>query len=651
MFKLESERLKREFKITNGNFYASQILNKYSKMSFVPDGSGCEFVIRFTDGADFSAKGLSVVDSSEEDDKLKFVFEECEGVTVTLEYWVHDDNKTVCKQLTLDQQDDDRAIDFVYLDNIGIINSKTHLGVEIPEDSDIPNTWAVLGQPFYIDSLFFGCEFPGADSRIVHGTGRVKYYLGRNVGKGYKCPVTVMGGAKDNTVAEVKRAFFEYVDTFRDDITPRFNYNNWFETMGKANEASVKGDFALIHEAEKAYSLPKISSYVVDDCWNDYKAKFWSFPKRTFPEGLANIANQCKDMDSSLGMWISPRGGYTNYKKFAKKISRAKNGYINPFSEDICVASTKYIELLGDFIVEKTNEYRLNYWKLDGFALRPCRDASHDHMTGGKDDMYLVTDMLFKWVKLLEKIRNSGEYGQKLWINLTCYINPSPWWLQWANSIWLQNSDDIGFSQTADEESQLDEEITYRDARYFDFLCRRNIQLPSKAIYNHEPIYSKGAGVDYTDEEFEKYLYWNAARGSALNDLHLSAGYMNENKWKSLSKVMNFQKDNFEILKNTSFIGGDPEENNVYGFVSWSENGEGIIALRNPDGEKALLTLTLNKLMGTPEIMSDCRIEKICTAQSFDEEKTYSYNDKLELELSPLEALIIKFTKITDERG
>ena len=75
MFHLESNRIKREFKIVNNNFFASQIINKYSGTSFIPGGNGCEFVIRFTDGSDFSAKGLPVVDSVEEDGKLKFVFD------------------------------------------------------------------------------------------------------------------------------------------------------------------------------------------------------------------------------------------------------------------------------------------------------------------------------------------------------------------------------------------------------------------------------------------------------------------------------------------------------------------------------------------------------------------------------------------------
>ena len=643
MFKLESNRIKREFKITNGSFYASQVLNKYSGMSFVPDGNGCEFVVRFTDGSDFSAKGLTVVGSSDENNKLRFEFKETLGLKVTLEYWVHEDGNTICKQLTLDQIDEDKTIDFVYLDNIGIINSRSHLGVDIIDNAQIPDTWAVLGQPFYIDSLFFGCEFPATDNRIVHGMGRIKYYLGKNVGRNYKCPVTVMGAAQDNSVLSVKKAFFEYLDSISTDITPRFNYNNWFETMGKANSESVKKDFAEVSGAVKAHGIEQLDSYVIDDCWNDYKAKFWSLNKG-FGEGFSEIENRLEEDGSSLGLWLSPRGGYSNVKKFAKKVSRAGNGFINPFSEDLCVASTKYLDLLGDFIAEKTEEYKLSYWKLDGFALRPCRDESHDHMTGGKDDMYLATNMVEKWIKLFEKIRNSGECGKKLWINLTCFVNPSPWYLQWVNSIWLQNSEDIGFSQTVDDEKQFDAETTYRDARYYDAFCRRSVQLPAKAVFNHEPIYAKGADVEYTDEEFEKYLYWNAIRGSALNDLHLSVSMMNDAKWESLKKVIQFQKDNFAILKNASFIGGDPEENNVYGYVGW-DNNEGIIALRNPDGETAPVTLTLNKLMGADETLEGAKVESIYSEVELDSEETYSYNDKLSFELNALEFVIIRITK------
>lgn len=143
---------------------------------------------------------------------------------------------------------------------------------------------------------------------------------------------------------------------------------------------------------------------------------------------------------------------------------------------------------------------------------------------------------------------------------MTCYVHPSPWWLQYVNSIWLQNSQDIGFADNLEQQSQLDRELTYRDGRYYHSLCTRAWQIPQRYIYNHEPIYGTEAKVNYTDEEFEKYLYFNACRGQALNELHLSYTMMNKTKWRILSKVIQWQKSNFDILRNAMMLGGNQKK-------------------------------------------------------------------------------------------
>ena len=644
MFKLESNRLKREFKITNDNFYASRILNKYSDMLFVPDGNGCEFIVRFDDGSEFSSKGLPVTSSSEENEKLKFVFAEHMGVTVTLAYWVHPDGNTICKQITLSQSDD-RVIDYVLLDNIGIINSKTHFGVESVPGSEIPEAWMLLGQPFYIDSLFFGCEFPAADSRIIHGAGQIKYYIGKNIGKDYVCPVTVMGGGKDNTIAEVKKAFFEYIDFISVKSDLRFQYNSWYDTMGKISADSISKVFAGINSSLKEQGIPQLDAYVVDDGWCNYKAKFWDFNKN-FPNGMTDLSAQCRAMESSLGMWLGPSGGYSKNKSFAKKIQSGQNGYYNAESKDICVASSRYIDKLCDYLIETTKQYDLSYWKLDGFCLKPCRNAAHDHAVGGENDMYFLTDMWHKWTALFAKLRAArAQEGKDLWLNITCYVNPSPWLLQWVNSIWIQNSSDIGFAENIEDQARVEAEITYRDARYFDLLCRRSAQIPLRALYNHEPIYGKAAEVQYSDEEFEKSIFWCAVRGQALNELHLSPDMMNQSKWTLLASAMKFQRECFSVLKNGMFIGGDPEENNIYGYISWTEEGEGVIALRNPTNEKTSLTLTLNKLMGAPEDLSGVKRRNVYCKSVPETEQCYSYNDKMDLTLHPFEVMIFQLTK------
>lgn len=644
MFKLESNRLKREFKIANDNFFASQILNKYSGMSLVPDGNGCEFIVHFEDGTELTAKGLPVESSNDDGEKLSFKFAEAKGVSVTVEYWVHNDNNTICKQLIIDQSDD-KIIDYVILDNIGIVNSKTHFSVDLMEDSEISGYQASLGQPFYIDSLFFGCEFPATDNRIVHGAGQVKYYVGKAVGNGFKCPITIMGGAKDNTIGEVRKAFFEYIDFISQKCDLRYQYNSWYDTMLKANDENIKTGFSEVAQGLSFHNAPKLDAFVIDDGWNNYKGKFWDIDKKKFPNGLNEISKYCKSVGCEFGMWLGPRGGYNGQFKFAKKVQKAGNGYVNKEGKEICVASAKYLENLENLLIDFENDLDVAYWKLDGFCFRPCTDPSHDHAVGGENNMYYITDMWHKWTKTFEHIRDARKMqGKELWINMTCYVNVSPWWLQWVNSIWLQNSSDIDFAENQEEQAQVDAEITYRDSRYYDCICRRANQIPFKNLYNHEPIYGHMANVEYTDEEFEKYIFWCTVRGNALNELHISYDMLSDSKWDSLARAMNFQKENYHILKNANFIGGDPADNNVYGFISWTEEGEGIIALRNPTDEPAPLTLNLNKLMGVPEDLEGVSCESIFNSK-VNESAKFSYADKIDLTLGGYEVTIFKLSK------
>ena len=203
----------------------------------------------------------------------------------------------------------------------------------------------------------------------------------------------------------------------------------------------------------------------------------------------------------------------------------------------------------------------------------------------------------------------------------------------------------INFANNIENQSKLDAELTYRDARYYDCFVRRSSALPMNAAYNHEPIYGRKAEVEYNDGDFEKYLYWCAIRGAALNELYLSPDMMNEFKWSSLAKVMTFQKENFEILKNASFIGGDPEGSNIYGFISFTEDGEGIVALRNPSDEITPLTLTFNKLMGVNESFENRKCEVVFASTEIDTDREFSYNDKLDISMNTFETVILKFTK------
>jgi len=650
MFKLKSKKLEREFNVTDGYLYASQITNTYSGMVFIPDGSGSEFEIRFTDGDTLSSKNLAVSEAVEKDGKLFFRFKEEMNTTVTMSYRIGSDGETLEKQIAIEQSEP-KVIDYVMLENIGIVNSKSSYTANGGK-SEIDEFYSNLGQPFYIDSLFFGCVFPGTKNGVFHGRGEVVYFIGKNATGKIVCPTTVMGAAKSAMMVDLRKAFFEYIDRISVKSDFRVQYNTWYDRMMDIDADNTEAAFYKVESKLSSNGVAPLDGYVIDDGWNNYKADFWSVNQKRFPNGFLDLSSLTNRLGSSFGLWLGPRGGYNFNSKFAKRIERGGFGYYNAESDDICVCSKTYLNNLKEFLVKATRENDIAYWKLDGFALKPCKNQKHDHITGGDHDMYYITELWRRWIKIFKALRDARKsQGKELWINFTCYVNPSPWWLQYVNSIWLQNSGDIGFAENyaRNEQSQADAEMTYRDSVYYDFIVTRGLQFPLGNIYNHEPIYGREAHLDYTDEEFEKAFFWNACRGSALCELYISPSMMNDEKWRILARVLKWQRANHHILKNAMLLGGDPAQNNIYCYASWTEDGEGVIALRNPTHEATPLTLTLNKLMGCPEGLKNARRFNILSRGAVESSDLYNYNDKINLTLAPFEVRIFQFGK-TDKR-
>ncbi len=643
MYILTSDTIGIKLNIIDDILYVSEISNELSNMSFVPDGGSSCFEIKFADGDLISSKNLKVTEHTQEGNQLIFKFASQFNTSVILNYKISANNKIIEKQLHISQSES-KKIDYIILENVGIINSVSSFSVPDIDNDDI---YKNLGQPFYIDSLFWGCEFPATRNGIFNGRGQIKYYIGKDAINPISCPTTIIGGAKSTLNVDLRSSFFEYIESISQNGSLQVNYNPWFDCKMDINSDKIQNLFLSVSERLSSNDTNPIDCYVIDDGWNNYNNSFWNIDRNKFPNGLSEISNFASKLGSGFGLWISPRGGYDYNSKFAKKIEKARMGYINAEDSDICIASKNYMEHLGEFIIEQTEENDISYWKFDGFCKKPCQNSKHDHITGGEKNMYYITEMWHGYIEIFRKLREfrSGQ-GKPLFINLTCYVNPSPWLLQYVNTIWLQQEYDISFAEnySKDKQSKLDAMLTYRDSGYFDFLSRRAYQIPSSAIFNHDPIYAKEVDLSLDDKEFEKLLYWNACRGSSLLELYLSVDIMNNEKWQILSKVIDWQRKNFSILKNAMFIGGDPADNNIYCYASWDNTGSGIIGLRNPSNEKTALTLTLNKLMGCPESLTNIDSTIIYDINHSNESMgTYNYNDKIDLELAPFEVKIIQF--------
>ena len=358
-------------------------------------------------------------------------------------------------------------------------------------------------------------------------------------------------------------------------------------------------------------------------------------------------------------MWLGPRGGYNYFIKFARFLEENGNGKLNRNSSDICTNHKVYCEKLKTFFLDCQQRFDVNYWKLDGFSARPPQpDPQGNYISGGYQGMYYVTEHWERWIDIFQAMRNQrGEKRNDLWINLTCYVNPSPWFLQWGNSVWMQNSQDIG-RLNVKRLSQLDQLLSYRDDRYFDFVKTRAFQFPLAHLYNHDPIYGNTANLagKMNDDEFRTYLMMMATRGTAFWELYYSYNMMNEGqKWVINADVLHWINDNYEILKHAKLIGQTPAKGTPYGYSAWSGQ-EGIISVRNPSDEVKEFDFTLDRIIGMPEGLKGLYRTSVWTYRAGEQKEDtkdhlFGYGEQISLSLQPGEVRIWKFSTVPDKEA
>ena len=516
------------------------------------------------------------------------------------------------------------------------------------ENSHMPGFSMMLGQPVYVDSFYFGCEFPASLNTISDARVSVKTYSGKTLEKliakdKYVSHKYVCGVSENDNFSWVQKSFYSYIRSISKPVKHRIQYNSWYDNMLNISKENVTASFLEIDKGLTKSGVRALDSYVADDGWNDYSKGFWSFNSK-FPDRLEPFADLAEAFGSRFGVWVGPRGGYTNDTiKFARRIEKAGNGYVNRRSFDICVSSDKYVDKMEDMFLEFTDSFRLNYFKLDGFAQRPCRNKHHDHMVGGYKDMYFYSDLWEKWLRIFDKLYEKG--GSDFWVNLTCYAPPSPWFLSHVSSVWMQMSDDIGFIGKKDTVSDKDRTLNYRDEKYYDFYKTRQFQFPQSCLYNHDPIYGNEAKISMTDEEFREYLFTMATRGTAFWELYYSHSMMNDAKWRINRSALSFVEDNLDVLSNSVIFGARPSLCQVYGYSCFNDS-EGIVCLRNSSDRDMEYALKLNEEIGVGRAFPKSSITVILPyTENNRSNADYGYGDTVKVSLKPYESRIFHFNR------
>ncbi len=664
--------IERKFAVKDNHIVTTEIINKRidGGKSVKFKAYSAEFVVAFKEKrflrsatAFLSSNNLQLEAVNIFKRRVEFVFKpySYNGARITFieSVEIEDDNHFMYKYIEMMVAPEYQhllTVDYIDCEHIIMDTPEQQWTIGEIEPAYLTSYHSALGQPVYINGMFFGSEFPLAENNINNGTAYIRYFSGKrfdelnlNCGHTFKTWNTVVGSARGLEQEIIREDFLTYIRTISRKIKPRFQYNSWYDHMHNITNENIMESFKEIEDNLSKTNVPPLDSYVVDDGFVDWDADFWKFNKK-FPNELYPAASVAKKLSSNFGLWNGPRGGYNNKTPiFAKHMEKAGKGGFNRASADVCVSSSEYIKNICNYYLEQNKKFDINYWKLDGFLLRACPSKKHGHMTGGYNKMYQYTEMWENWINIFRKLRITREaVGKDLWINQTSYCNASPWFLQWTDSLWIQNSSDIGFTDKTNSGEELsnrdvDRVLTYRDGRYYDFSVTRNYQFPHEFIYNHDPIYGNTAKIEMTDEEFRKYMFMMTTRGTAFWELYYSYNMFNSAKWRINADALRFVRNNYHVLKTSRYIGGSATDGEVYGYSSWTENA-GIVSLRNPANKPQRFILNLDKTIGT--FYSNVNMKRVSVYPYSDEtdDKAYNYGDFISVELAPLEVVIMKFS-------
>ncbi len=618
-------------------------------------------------------------ENTEDGVKLTISYEpfELNGVTYDIDQVVvmNDDDHYMRSFLEISVDDKEKAkIDYIDTDRFVLPSDAQGVWCH-PDDSKISSMWIgqhelMLGQPIYVNGLFMGSEFPAADTIINDNATQVRYYSGKNFAKlkedgqlttdgKFVSWQNVIGAAQGTDTEVVQTDFFSYIEDIATPTEFRKQYNSWYDNMMSITDESIAASFNGAEAGLAQNGVEPLDSYVVDDGWNNYysvigdttyvspnkdagsgtpnQTGFWEFNNK-FPNELYTSTALADKFDATFGVWVGPQGGYNYFGGFSGYIEAAGTGYQqhnSALGNVVCTGSRKYIKNFQTMAIDYQDRFNVEYWKWDGFASRPCNAEDHDHMTGGDNNMYFTSDLWEAWIDLFEAVR---ENNPDIFINATCYVNLSPWLLQWVNTVWVQDSGDTGQLGTGERHEQ---KIYYRDQVYYQLYKQNQIQFPLKNIYNHDPIYGVSDGSSATTEVFREFLFANAVRGTAFWELYYSPSIMDDAKWKVTADALEWAEENHEILKNAKLFGNQPRAG-VYGYSSW--NGEqGIISFTNPLDSEQTYTLTVDDTAGAVPTLKDAVGIQVEPYVNGVLDTTLSYGDELTVTLAPHETKIFQF--------
>jgi len=442
----------------------------------------------------------------------------------------------------------------------------------------------VDGSPVLVGNMFFACEHPTARNQAPQGkhvTCWTKTF--RGLGPGESCPRSAVFGVAPP--GQLRRAFLYYLERERPrPYQPFLHYNSWYDIAWGDRKMDEKQCLAAIDLYARELidnRKGRLDALVFDDGWDDNRT-LWRF-HAGFPRGFTPLTEAAARRGTSIGVWLSPWGGYGQARDERVKYGKTQGFEIN--SRGFSLAGPNYYARFREVCAEMVEKYKVSYFKFDGIA-------AGLGSTGASAETAPDVEGLLRLVADLRKLRPD------LFVNVTTGTWPSPFWLLWGDSVW-RNGDDMGFAGPGSHRQQW---ITYRDLNTYKWIVRRAPLYPLNSLMNQGICHARlgnasKLGTDLKEWADEVRSFFGT--GTQLQELYVTPQLLTPAMWDVLAEGAAWSRKNADVLADVHWIGGDPEKQEVYGYAAWSPR-LGILTLRNPGTKPASLAVDVARAFELP---------------------------------------------------
>lgn len=517
------------------------------------------------------------------------------------------------------------------------------LNVEYIEFENPRFSHGQFGQPVFNDDIFLAVEYPAVENIINSNHLKIGYVVGEKITKDKIVSFpSVIGVASSPETLE--QSFLTYVELLKVKGTrPFLLYNSWYDLRNPAiaeGPESVMNEENVLNRIEsfKKYMVEKhnikLDAFVLDDGWDNYNS-IWEIDTRHLPNKFTPFLKPLKEIHTALGMWASPFCGYSHRETRVKWGS--EHGY-EKTGEFLCFAGNKYKAEFEKKMVEYTKDFNIGYFKWDGFLLA-CNEPDHGHLPG----VYSRKALIDTYVHMMNSVR---KINQDIFINITVGSWLSPWWLQYADCIWMQG-EDYAYAEDVPSTNPREKSITYRDAVLWDNFQNQKLLFPMSSLMTHGII--KGrlnmlGGKNEALDSFTNEVMMYFGRGVMMWELYISPDLLSDAEWDAISNSLKWVKANKDVLSKTKMILGNPLKREPYGYLHLTKE-KGIVLLRNPYVEEQKVSFKIDKSIGEMSDGNEYFIKIVYPYKKVLTEK-FKYPGEFKIDLKSYEIILIELIPV-----